>query len=142
MAALRYALGLVLFDDVEGAQGLPELHQFAAVAEPAYSHRREADSADQLVEVCAGGVVVAGVEHDLAAVAVVRIGAYITGVHRVERLDDRRTREVAGDPFAAGFLPEVNIAPVDRCIFSELIGGVDHDPPAPIGDNFGEFRYP
>ena len=87
-------------------------------------------------------VVVPGVEHDLAAVAVARIGAEVTGGHRVERLDDRRTGEVAGDPFAAGFLAEVDIAAVDRCVFSELVGGVDHDPPAPIRDDIGELGYP
>jgi hypothetical protein len=65
----------VLLDDVQRAQGLPELHQFPAVAEAAYSHRREAESADQLVEIYAGSGVVAGVEHHLAAVAVARIGA-------------------------------------------------------------------
>jgi hypothetical protein len=80
--------------------------------EPAYSHRRKAESADQLVEICARGGVVTGVKHHLPAVAVARVGAYVGGVHRVERLDDRRTGQVAGDPFAAGFLAQVNIAPV------------------------------
>ncbi len=55
--------------------GPPELHQLAAVAQAVYSHWREAEFAEKLVEISAGGVVVAGVEHDLAAVVVTRIGA-------------------------------------------------------------------
>src|SRR5271156_7075413 len=141
MTTLRYALGLVLFDDVKGAQGPPELHQFAAVAQAAYSHRREAEFADQLVEICAGGVVVSGVEHDLAAVGVARISRQVTGVHRVERLDDRCTGQMAGSPFAAGFLAQVDIAAVNRCVFGELVGGVDHDPPAPIRHHVNKFRH-
>src|ERR1700692_717384 len=105
MTAFRYALvGLVLFDHVEEAQRLPELHQFAAIAQAADVDRREAESAEQLVEICAGSGVVAGVEHDLAAVGVARISRQVTGGHRVERLDDRRAGQMAGNPFAAGFL--------------------------------------
>src|SRR5277367_3636318 len=73
MVVLRDALGLALFDDVEQAQRPAELHQLAAVAQAIYSHRREAEFADELVETSAGGVVVAGIEHDLAAVVVARV---------------------------------------------------------------------
>src|ERR1700730_6828224 len=91
MVDFRDALELVLFDDVEGAQGPAELHQFAAVAQAAHVHRREAESTDELAEVRAGGGVVAGVEDHLAAVVVARVGRQVAGVHRIERLDDRRT---------------------------------------------------
>src|SRR3984957_1862889 len=124
MTAFRYAVGLVLFDDVEEAQRLPELHHFAAVAQAAHVDRREAEFADQLVEICAGAVVVAGVEHDLAAVGVARISRQVTGRHHVERLDDRCTGQMTGNPFAAGFLAQVDIAAVNRCVFGELVGGV------------------
>jgi len=50
------------------------LHQSATVAQAAYVHLREAEWADQLVEFCAGSGVIAGVEHDLAAVVVAWVG--------------------------------------------------------------------
>jgi len=103
MTAFRYALGLALFDDMEEAQRLPELHQFAAIAQAAHVDRREAESAEQLVEICAGSRVVAGVEHDLAAVGVARISRQVTGGHRVERLDDRCTGQMAGNPIRCRF---------------------------------------
>src|SRR6476619_3752875 len=125
MTALRCALRLTLFDDVEEAQRLSELHQFAAIAQAANVDRREAEFADQLVEICAGGVVVAGVENDLAAVGMARISREVTGGHHVERLDDRCTGQMTGNPFAAGFLAQVDIAAVNRCVFGKLVGGVD-----------------
>src|SRR5882757_398850 len=142
MAAFRSGRVSVLFEDVQEDQRTTELDEFPALTQTPERHGREAQCAQEVIEVRTRGGVVTGVEHHLPAVVMSRVGGQIAGEHRVESFDDRGPRQAAGDPFAAGLVAEIDVATVCRCVLGELVGGVDDDPPVPVGHHVGQFGHP
>src|SRR6476660_207574 len=122
IAAFRSGRVSVLFDDVQEDQRTAELDEFPALAQTPEGHRREAQCAQELLEVRACGGVVAGIEHHLPAVVMSGVGGQVAGGHGVERFDDRGPRQAARDPFAAGLVAEIDVAAVCRCVLGELVG--------------------
>src|ERR1700758_3210513 len=84
MVALRYVLGLVLFDDVQYAQGAVELNQPPALTQTTQQHRGEPEGFAECRELGVDRVVVAGEEQHLTTIVVPGVGLDVVGVHGVE----------------------------------------------------------
>src|ERR1700756_3382728 len=85
-------LGLILFDDMQCAQGAAELHQPPALTQATHQHRGEPKRLAKCGKLGVDRVVVAGEEQHLAPIVVPGVGHDVLGVHRVECLDDRGAR--------------------------------------------------
>src|ERR1700737_2160974 len=66
MVSLPDMLGLVLFDDVQCAQGAAELHQLSTLTQAAHQHGGEPERLAESGELGVGRVVIAGEEQHLA----------------------------------------------------------------------------